>query len=51
MEKKEFKVWIDETQRLVSFHSEQSFSEKTFDTREDFVSFILIYGNSGYRFK
>lgn len=51
MEKKEFKVWIDEAQRLVSFHREEAFSEKTFNSHEDFVSFILIYGNSGYRFK
>lgn len=45
------RVWISDEDKIVSFHPEEGYSEKLLSTQEDFVSFILIYGSSGYRFQ
>ncbi len=44
-------VWIDEEEKIVSFHPEEGYIEKALPTGDDFVSFILTYGGSGYRFQ
>ena len=44
-------VWINEEEKIVSFHPEEGYIEKVLPTGDDFVSFILIHGGSGYRFQ
>lgn len=44
-------LWINEQEKVVSFHSEENYEKKTFDSRDDYVAFILVHGRCGYRFK
>lgn len=44
-------VWISEEEKIISFHSEENYEMKTFETQNDYTTFILIHGRCGYKFK
>lgn len=44
-------LWINEEEKVVSFHREENYEKKTFDSRDDYVAFILVHGRCGYKFQ
>ena len=44
-------VWISDEEKIVSFHQDDGYIEKLLSTQEEFVTFLLAHGNSGYRFQ
>lgn len=47
----EHRVWISDEEKIISFHQEDGYREKVLSTQEDFISFLLAHGSSGYRFQ
>lgn len=45
------RVWISDEEKIISFHQEDGYHEKLLSTQEDFISFLLAHGSSGYRFQ
>lgn len=45
------RVWISDEEKIISFHQEDGYREKLLSTQEDFISFLLAHGSSGYRFQ
>ena len=45
------RVWINDEEKIVSFHQEDGYREKVVNTQEDFITFLLAHGSSGYRFQ
>lgn len=45
------RVWISDEEKIISFHQEDGYREKVLSTQEDFISFLLTHGSSGYRFQ
>ena len=45
------RVWISDEEKIISFHQEDGYREKLLSTQEDFISFLLVHGSSGYRFQ
>ena len=43
-------VWISDEEKIISFHQEDGYRENLLSTQEDFISFLLAHGSSGYRF-
>lgn len=46
---KEHTIWTNEVERIASFHPVEGFTEKTFVSRDYYVSFLLSL--HGYRFQ
>lgn len=46
---KEHTIWTNETERIASFHPVEGFTEKTFASKDYYVSFLLSL--HGYRFQ
>ena len=46
---KGYTIWINETERIVSFHPVEISVEKTFANRDYYMSFLLSL--NGYRFQ
>ena len=44
-------VWISDEEKIISFHQEDGCREKVLNTQEDFITFLLAHGSSGYRFQ
>ena len=44
-------VWISDEEKIISFHQEDGYREKVLNTQQDFISFLLTHGSSGYRFQ
>lgn len=44
-------VWISDEEKIISFHQEDGYREKVLNTQEDFITFLLAHGSSGYRFQ
>lgn len=44
-------VWINEEDKIVSFHPVRTYEEKVLFTREEYISFIFCCVNSEYRFQ
>lgn len=42
-------IWMNETERIASFHPVEGFTEKTFVSKDYYVSFLLSL--HGYRFQ
>ena len=47
----EHRVWISDEEKIISFHPEDGYREKLLNTQEDFITFLLSHGSSGYRFQ
>ena len=45
------RVWISDEEKIISFHQEDGYREKLLSNQEDFISFLLAHGSSGYRFQ
>lgn len=45
------RVWISDEDKIISFHPIDGYVEKALDTQDDFISFLMIHGSSGYRFQ
>lgn len=46
--KEQFVCWINEEKKILSFHFEEGYVRKEFDSRTDFETFI-VYTASDYR--
>lgn len=44
-------LWINEEEKIISFHKEENCVLKVFESPDDYENFILIRGRCGYRFK
>lgn len=44
-------LWINEQDKIISFHNEENYEKKIFESQDDFNTFILIHGRCGYRFQ
>ena len=44
-------LWINEEEKVISFHSEENYEKKTFESQDDYITFILIHGRCGYKFQ
>lgn len=44
-------LWVNEEENIISFHKEEAYEEKTFESQEDFDAYVLIHGRCGYKFK
>ncbi len=44
-------LWIDEEEKVISFHVEENYEVKTFESQEDYATFVLIHGRCGYKFQ
>lgn len=44
-------LWINDDEKIISFHSEENYEKRTFESQDDYTMFILIYGRCGYKFK
>ena len=49
VEEKAYPVWIDQTNRIVSFKNEAGFEEVLFPSQEEKLAFALEKCSSGYR--
>lgn len=45
------RAWISDEDKIISFHPIDGYVEKVLDTQDDFISFLIIHGSSGYRFQ
>ena len=45
------RVWISDEEKIISFHQEDGYREKVLNTQDDFITFLLAHGSSGYRFQ
>lgn len=45
------RVWINDEEKIISFHREDGYREQVLSTQEDYISFLFAHGSSGYRFK
>ncbi len=44
-------LWINKQEKIISFHGEEYYEKKTFDSKDDYVAFILVHGRCGYKFQ
>lgn len=44
-------VWINKTERIVSFGALKGYTEQTFATHECFMSYLLFLQEHGFRFR
>lgn len=44
-------LWINEEEKVISFHSEENYEKKTFESQDDYITFILIHGRCDYKFQ
>ncbi|MGN0492833.1 MAG: hypothetical protein ACI4F7_04220 [Acutalibacteraceae bacterium] len=51
MEQKTPALWINEEEKIISFHKEENCVLKVFESSDDYMRFILVHGRCGYRFK
>lgn len=51
MENETLVLWINNEEKVISFHKENNFISKEFNSQDEYKSFILAYGRSGYRFQ
>ena len=42
-------LWIDHTNRIISFKKAEGFKEKSFPTRDEKIAYAFRKGASGYR--
>lgn len=42
-------LWVDEEDRIVSFHAEEGFHVLSFPSRDAMFSFVFEKGSSGFR--
>ena len=49
MNNKGFVCWINEGERVISFHFEPDYVKKEFATKEEFQSFYMTLTSSGYK--
>ena len=42
-------LWIDEKDKIVSFHEETGFQPLSFPTRDAMLTFVVEKGSSGFR--
>ena len=45
----EFVLWIDRTNRIISFKKAEGFEVKVFPTREEKIAYAIQKATSGYR--
>lgn len=51
MQQAPHKLWINEKEKIISFHKEENYEIKTFKSQDNYTQFILIHGRCGYKFK
>ena len=51
MEKNENTVWLDEKQRIASFHYVSGYEKREFLRRESFIRYLQSLQEYGYRFQ
>lgn len=44
-----FVCWIDEDNKILSFHFEEGFERKEFKTKPDFQDFMMLSVSRGFR--
>ena len=44
-------VWVEEEDRIASFHAVDSYEQKTFSCHDYFVKFLLSLQERGFRFQ
>ena len=45
------RVWINDEEKIISFHPEDGYVEKLLQTEQDYVLFIISHGGNGYKFQ
>ena len=48
---KEYSVWVDETEKIVSFHEVDNSELIYFDQREIYLAYLSALTTQGYRFQ
>ena len=46
-----FRIWVNHSERIVSFHEVDEFQEKRFHSLEDYKAYINKLQCNGYRFQ
>ena len=44
-------LWLDDKNKIVSFHEEDGYEKIEFSIRDFFINYLLSAGNTGYRFQ
>jgi len=44
-------VWLNEQEKIASFHNEDGYQEQEFTCREFFIAFLHTLQEQGYRFQ
>ncbi len=49
VDKEGYVCWVNEEERILSFHQETGYERKEFRNKEDFQSFYITLTSSGYK--